>query len=60
MESVITTRGDLGWVRINPQNDALPPVMFGHTAVVWENSMYIFAGYSFGYIQDLFHFDFGN
>ncbi len=53
-----TESGDLRWVLAKPEGD-LPPVMFGHSAVIWKDSMYIFAGYSFGYWRDLFHYDFG-
>ena len=54
-----TESGDLRWVRLASAEGELPPVMFGHSAVVWKDAMYVFAGYSFGYLRDLFQFDFG-
>lgn len=53
-----TESGELRWVLLE-SNGQQPSVMFGHSAVVWKDSMYVFAGYSFGYLRDLFQFDFG-
>jgi hypothetical protein len=48
------------WAVIAAPQGQVPGPRWGHTAVVWQNAMYVFGGYSDAFHNDLFKYDFGS